>query len=96
MLNNTVTLGPNAALYSRALRAKDWSWFPFPALTEPMAVTVKVRHSQHEQPAWVYPEADGAARVDFETPQRAITPGQAVVLYRDDLVIGGGTITEAL
>ena len=96
MEENTVTVGPGEALFSGALRAKDLSWFPFPTLQEPMRVTVKVRHSQTEQPAAVYPEADGFARVEFDTPQRAVTPGQAVVLYQGDLVIGGGTITEAL
>ena len=96
MVSNTVTLGPNEALYSGALRAKDWVWYPFPALTEPMEVTVKVRHSQHALPGRVYPEENGFARVEFQQPQRAVTPGQAVVLYRDDLVIGGGTIVQAL
>ena len=96
MENNTVTVGPGEALFSGALRANDWQWFPFPALPSPMKVTVKTRHSQAEHPATVYPEADGIARVEFDTPQRAVTPGQAVVLYQDDLVIGGGTITEAL
>ena len=96
MANNTVTLGPNEALFSTALRAKDMNWFPFPELTEPMAVTAKVRHSQFEQPATVYPEESGFVRVEFDKPQRAVTPGQAVVLYREDMVIGGGTITEAL
>lgn len=96
MEKNTVTVGPNEALFSNALRAEDFSWFPFPALTEPMRVTVKIRHSQNEQPAMVYPEADGRIRVEFDAPQRAVTPGQAVVLYQGDLVIGGGTITEAL
>lgn len=96
MEKNTVTVGPNEALYSMALRAKDWSWFPFPALTEPMKVTAKTRHSQLEQSATVYPEEDGCARVEFDAPQRAVTPGQAVVLYQGDLVIGGGTIVEAL
>ena len=95
MENNTVTVGPNEALYRNALRADNWNWFPFPALTQPMPVTVKIRHSQNEQPATVYPEEKDCARVVFDTPQRAITPGQAVVLYQDDLVIGGGTITEA-
>ena len=89
-------MGPNEALFSNALRAEDFSWFPFPALTEPMRVTVKIRHSQNEQPAMVYPEADGRIRVEFDAPQRAVTPGQAVVLYQGDLVIGGGTITEEL
>ena len=61
-----------------------------------MRVTVRTRHSQSEQPATVYPEPDGFARVAFDTPQRAVSPGQAVVLYDGDLVIGGGTIREAL
>ena len=96
MQKNTVTVGPHEALFSNALRAKDWNWYPFPALTEPMAVTAKTRHSQFEQPATVYPEEGGFARVEFHAPQRAVTPGQAVVLYQGDLVVGGGTITEAL
>ena len=93
---NTVTVGPNEALFSCALRAKDWNWLPFPALTAPMQVTAKIRHSRQELPATVYPEEQGFARVEFETPQRAITPGQAVVLYDGDCVVGGGTITEIL
>ena len=96
MAANTVTVGPNEALFSTALRAKDWNWYPFETLTAPMEVTVKTRHSQLEQPATVYPEEKGFARVEFHVPQRAVTPGQAVVLYQGDLVVGGGTITEAL
>ena len=95
MAENTVTIGPNEALFSNALRAKDWNWYPFPALSEPVEVMAKVRHSQRQTPAVVYPEEDGFARVEFREPQRAVTPGQAVVLYRDDMVIGGGTITGA-
>lgn len=93
---NTVTVGPNEALFRKVLRANDWNWFPFPALTEPMRVKAKARYRHIEQPATVYPEADGFARVEFDEPQRAITPGQAVVLYDGDQVIGGGTITEVL
>ena len=96
MQANTVTVGPNEALFSKALRAEDWNWIPFETLTAPMAVTAKIRHSQLDLQATVYPEADGFARVEFDAPQRAITPGQAVVLYQGDLVIGSGTITEAL
>lgn len=96
MAANTVTVGPSEALFSPALRASDWVWFPFDQLTEPMQVTAKTRHSQLEQSATVYPEEGGFARVVFDQPQRAVTPGQAVVLYQGDLVVGGGTITEAL
>ena len=96
MQANTVTVGPNDALFSSALRATDWNWFPFPALETPMRVTAKIRHSQHELAATVYPEDNGFARVEFDSPQRAITPGQAVVLYAGDDVVGGGTITDVL
>lgn len=96
MQRNTVTVGPGEALFSPALRAGDWNWYPFPTLTAPMRVTVKTRHSQLEQAATVYPEENGFARVEFDVPQRAVTPGQAVVLYDGDMVVGGGTITEAL
>lgn len=96
MQKNTVTVGPNEALFSPALRASGWNWLPFPELAAPLRVTAKTRHSQAEQPATVYPEENGLARVEFDSPQRAVTPGQAVVLYDGDLVVGGGTITEAL
>ena len=96
MQRNTVTVGPSEALFSPALLAGDWNWYPFPTLTAPMRVTVKTRHSQFEQAATVYPEENGFARVEFDQPQRAVTPGQAVVLYDSDMVVGGGTITEAL
>jgi tRNA-specific 2-thiouridylase len=61
-----------------------------------MAVTAKIRHSRQDLQATVYPEENGFARVEFEQPQRAITPGQAVVLYQGDMVVGGGTITDIL
>lgn len=96
MQANTVTVGPNEALFASVLRANDWNWFPFPALVQPMQVTAKIRHSRQELPAVVYPEENGYARVEFEVPQRAITPGQAVVLYNGEDVVGGGTITEVL
>ena len=95
MAANTVTLGPNEALFSGALIAGDWNWYPFPALTEPMVVTAKIRHSQFEQAATVVPLEDGRAKVIFAQPQRAVTPGQAVVLYDGDTVVGGGTILRS-
>ena len=96
MAQNTVTVGPNEALFSKTLRANDWNWFPFAELTQPLRVKAKTRYRQTEQYATVYPEENGFARVEFEEPQRAITPGQAVVLYDGDLVVGGGTITQVL
>ena len=96
MEKNTVTVGPNEALFATTLRADSWNWIPFPELTEPMQVTARARYNQKEQPAVVYPEENGFARVVFAQPQRAMTPGQAVVLYSGDLVVGGGTIREII
>ncbi len=89
---NTVTVGPSEMLFHSSLIAGNCNWIPFPALTQPIAVTAKTRHTRTGSPATVSPLADGRIRVDFEAPQRAITPGQAVVLYQDNLVLGGGTI----
>lgn len=96
MVSNTVTVGPNEALFAKTLRADNWNWLPFPQLTEPIRVTAKARYRHIEQPATVYPEENGSARVEFDEPQRAMTPGQAVVLYDEDMVVGSGTITGIL
>ncbi len=94
MESNTVTVGPEEALYTRGLLADDMNWFPFPALAEPVRVSAKTRYRQKEQPATVYPAEEGRIRLEFDQPQRAVTPGQAVVLYDGDLVVGGGTILK--
>ena len=96
VVSNTVTIGPNDALMHSALRANGWFWHSVPQLTEPMRIYAKARSRMVEQPATAYPEDNGFVRIEFDTPQRAITPGQAVVLYDGDIVVGGGTITEVL
>lgn len=95
MTRNTVTLGPNEALMRSCLRAVDWNWISTSSPTAPIHVLAKTRSRMTEQPATVYPEGKGY-RVEFQKPQRAMTPGQAVVLYDGDVVVGGGTITEIL
>ena len=96
MAANTVTVGPESALFSTTLLADNWNWFPFEKLTAPIRVLAKARYRHIPQPATVYPEENGIARVVFDTPQRAITPGQTVALYDGDMVVGGGIITEVL
>ncbi len=96
MLSNTVTVGPDEALYSTSLLAKNMNWIAFEHLTQPLKCRAKARSRMTEQPATVYPEADGSVRVVFDEPQRALTTGQAVVFYDGDLVLGGGTITGIL
>ena len=96
MQKNTVTVGPNDALFATTLVGSDWNWIPFPALTQPMRVNARARYNQKEQPATVYPGENGTARVVFDAPQRAMTPGQSIVLYDGDTVVGGGIITEVI
>ena len=93
---NTVTVGPEEALFATTLIADSWNWFPFETLTEPTRVMAKARYRHIPQPATVYPMEDGKAKVVFDTPQRAMTPGQTIALYDGDIVVGGGIITEVL
>lgn len=89
---NRVVLGPNERLYSDHLTAGELNWISIASLDEPIRVTAKTRYSQKEAAATVSPLSDGRANVVFDEPQRAITPGQAVVFYDGELVVGGGTI----
>ena len=96
MQANTVTVGPESALFATTLIADNWNWFPFETLTEPIRVMAKARYRHIPQPATVYPMDSGKAKVVFDTPQRAMTPGQTVALYEGDMVVGGGIIAEVL
>ena len=96
MRANTVTVGPNESLFHKTLLASDWSWFPFEKLAQPLRCMAKARSRMIEQPATAYPEEDGTVRVVFDEPQRALTPGQTVVLYDGEKVIGGGCIHAVL
>ena len=89
-----MVLGDEAALYSDTVWAEDFNWVSLPPQTGPLAVTAKTRYSQTEAAATLYPEENGAVRVVFDQPQRAITKGQAVVLYDGDTVVGGGVIRQ--
>ena len=93
---NTVTVGPESALFATTLIADNWNWFPFETLDAPIRVMAKARYRHIPQPATVYPMEGGKAKVVFDAPQRAMTPGQTVALYDGDMVVGGGIITEIL
>lgn len=96
MEKNTVTVGPESALYAQALVAGDMNWIAIEHLTDPLRVEVKTRYRQAGRPATVFSLEGGKARVEFDEPERAVSPGQAVVLYRGDTVVGGGTILRAI
>lgn len=91
---NTVTLGSNEDLYSRRLTADRVNLISCAELKEPRRICAKVRYRQQEQPGTAWQSEDGLLHVLFDEPQRAITKGQAVVLYDGDLVVGGGTIFQ--
>ena len=95
MTANTVTLGPEAELYRSSLLAGDWNWIAQPpAPGQALRCNARTRYHQPERSATALPQQDGTVRVLFDTPQKAIAPGQAVVLYRGDAVLGGGTILK--
>ena len=89
---NAVVLGADSALYTSELTAERVNWLSIPVPDGPLSVTARTRYSQREAAAHVEPLPGGRARVVFRDPQRAVTPGQAVVFYDGDLVLGGGTI----
>ena len=90
-----MVLGDDDALYSGALTAEDFNWVSIPCPTGAIRGEAKIRHSRHGAPAEAQVLRDGRVRVRFDTPQRAVTPGQSVVLYDGDMVLGGGIIAEA-
>ncbi len=91
---NEVVLGEKGTEFSKELIADKLNFITIDKLTEPIRVAAKVRYSAREAEATVLPMDDGRARVVFDEPQRAITPGQAVVFYEigGDHVVGGGVI----
>ncbi|MGA8729349.1 MAG: tRNA 2-thiouridine(34) synthase MnmA [Terracidiphilus sp.] len=97
--SHRVTVGADAELATRTLRANRLNWISIPSLTGPMRVKIKIRH-RHE-PAWATlepsassPDVSSVAEViaTFDDPQRAVTPGQSAVFYDGDEVVGGGWI----
>lgn len=94
--SNEVVIGESEDIFSLALRCSHLNWMACEDLKEGMAVTAKIRYNHRGASGSVYRFSQDEAICRFEEPQRAITPGQAVVFYRGDTVLGGGTIEEAL
>jgi tRNA-specific 2-thiouridylase len=93
--SNRVIVGKAEDLLKRSLIAHKLNWISISTLTKPIRVKAQIRNRHQAAPAIVCRFADGEVSVEFETPQRAITPGQAVVFYDDDVVVGGGWIKES-
>lgn len=92
MSENRVILGFNSDLMCDCLDADDFNWISFDRPEKPFKCTVKTRYKCKESNALVTPKPDGTVHIDLLEPQRAVTKGQAVVLYNGSEVIGGGTI----
>ncbi len=90
--NNSVILGYDKDIYKKALVAEYNNFIAFAGLNAPLEVVAKIRYGAKPALAVITPERAGRVRVDFDEPQRAITPGQVVTYYQGDLVIGGGLI----
>jgi tRNA-specific 2-thiouridylase len=91
-----VVVGPRAALAVGALTATDWNWLGHAPLPESgVAVTVKIRSTTPAVPATAFPAGEGRARIVFDAPQEAVSPGQAAVVYDGARVLGGGWISKA-
>ena len=93
--HNAIVLGDDSALYASSLLASHVNWISGQIPAAPVRCAAKTRYSQVETPCTAYPLPGGGLRVVFDQPQRAITAGQAVVLYDGDEVLGGGTIEKS-
>jgi tRNA-specific 2-thiouridylase len=87
-----VVVGKDEELYSREVITRKVNLISTDGLREPLRVAVKIRHKHQPAPAVIDSAGEGAVRVRFDEPQRAITPGQAAVFYDGDIVVGGGWI----
>ena len=94
--NNQVVLSKAEELFSQTVTARDVNLISVESIPEPLRVKARVRYRQKEQPATVVQTGPDELRVVFDQPQRAITPGQSVVFYDGDLVVGGAVIQGTL
>ena len=93
---NTIHVGSRKEVFKRVLIAKDLNFIPFDTLDRDLEVTAKIRYFSPLSKGCVEPVDECSVKVRFNKPQWAITPGQSVVFYQDDLVLGGGIIDKAV
>lgn len=94
--SNSIRVGRETDLMHRGLIASNVNLISCEDLGEPLRVTAKVRYKDSLTPATLSPEGEGRIRVVFDEPKRAIAPGQSVVMYEGDDLLGGGVIDEVV
>jgi tRNA-specific 2-thiouridylase len=92
---NLVVLGAEADLYSQSCAVEDVHFGAVADIREPLRVTTKFRYRTAETSATISPDHDGLVRAVFDEPQRAVTPGQSIVFYDGEIVVGGGVIASS-
>jgi tRNA-specific 2-thiouridylase len=90
-----VVVGEQEGLQQRSFVAAGVNWIAFDQSESSVRADVRIRYRHKEAPATITPLANGRFRVEFDEPQRAITPGQATVFYRGDEVVGGGWMVKS-
>lgn len=91
---NTIIVGSNDHLYKKKLLASQVNLIFMEKISKPLVVKAKIRYKHREAKALLSPLDSGQILVEFDKPQRAVAPGQAVVFYEKDVVVGGGTINR--
>jgi len=91
---NQIIVGGEDELESSEFTARGVNWIAFDAPSEPVRAHVKVRYRHEPAPATIHALPDARVRIVFDTPQRAITPGQTTIFYDGDEVVGGGWIVK--
>jgi tRNA-specific 2-thiouridylase len=93
--SHKIVVGSDEHLYKKRVFVSQLNLIPEVDISGPTPVTAKIRYKHKEARAWLLSLAENKARLDFEIPQRAVTPGQSAVFYDKDLVWGGGIIEKA-
>ena len=91
---NSIYVGENSNLFSHSFMANNLNWVSIPHLKKEIPGQVKIRYQHTPTPATISPLTEKEVLVKFQQSQRAVTPGQSVVFYEGDMVLGGGIIKE--
>lgn len=91
---NLVVLGDEELIFKKELIAENVNFIPFDNLNDPMNVKAKIRYTAKESDAIIFPLGENKVKVSFDKEQRAVTKGQSVVFYKEDVLVGGGIIVS--